>query len=393
MQDYDEPFEDVDPTEESIDFQLSGDSFSDLIVAPADWTIGSLFHQIGKQIDLDPAFQRRNVWSPSAKSRFIESLFLGIPIPQILLSSRAGQKNSFLVLDGKQRLLTLKEFLDGDFRLKGLRVLHELEGVCWPDIENDPQWSDRLLNETQRTAVIRNWKSEKVLYEIFFRLNSGSVKLSPMELRMSLHPGKFLRYIIQWTETVGPLHQLLSKKKPDPRMNDVELAVRFLGFARREIEYRGDLKKFLDNVCIHLNELFTRDDGVKQEVAQQLAQMSKGIDAGMRVFGEKRFCRKVVNGEYESRFNRAVFDVLVAALSIAEVRRRALEDPDRFKAAYLEASKNPRFRTAVETSTKTAEATRTRFELFFSQVENKLGIELDLPWIQEPEETNEVSDV
>ena len=52
-----------------------------------------------------------------------------------------------------------------------------------------------------------------------------------MELRMSLHPGIFLAHVIKWTETISPLHVLLKKKKPDPRMMDVELAVRFLGFS------------------------------------------------------------------------------------------------------------------------------------------------------------------
>ncbi len=256
MQDRDDEFENLDATEETSKLNLTGSSFANLVIAPADWTIGTLYSQIGNQIDLDPAFQRRNVWAASAKSRFIESLFLGIPIPQILLSSKTGMKNSFLVLDGKQRLLTIKEFLEGRFasglvfRLKELRVLSELEGLSWGDIKDQPEWRDRLLNETQRTAVIRNWSTENILYEIFYRLNSGSVKLSSMELRMSLHPGEFLKYIINWTEEIGPLHTILGKTKPDARMNDVEIAIRYLAFSRHEIPYRGDLKGFLDTFWV-----------------------------------------------------------------------------------------------------------------------------------------------
>lgn len=386
MEEIDDVNEDFDPTEESIDFELTGDSFSELVIAPADWTIGSLYSQIGKQIDLDPAFQRRNVWAPAAKSRFIESLFLGIPIPQILLSSRIGQKNSFLVLDGKQRLLTLKEFLENDFKLNGLRVLKEIDGKFWRDIENDPQWSDRLLNETQRTAVIRNWPSEKVLYEIFFRLNSGSVKLSPMELRMSLHPGKFLKYIIAWTEQIGPIHLLLSKKAADPRMNDVELAVRFLGFKRGDIEYNGDLKRFLDDTCVHLNQEFERSPkNAKDEIADQLKELSQAIETGLKIFGPKKFCRKITDGDYENRFNRAVFDVQVGALSNGNLRKAAEKHPDKFRSAYERASANRRFTSAVETTTKTAEATRTRFQLFYDEIKRELGVELVMPRIQESE--------
>ncbi len=168
-EDRDEDFESEETTEESADLHLTEDDFRGLLVAPADWTIGTLYNQIGKQIDLDPDFQRRNVWNSQSKSRFIESIFLGIPIPQILLSARPGHKSSFLVLDGKQRLLTIKEFIDGKFangrtfRLRGLRVVKDLEGKSWKDIENDDELSSKLLNETQRTSVLRGWNSDTVL--------------------------------------------------------------------------------------------------------------------------------------------------------------------------------------------------------------------------------------
>ena len=90
--DRDLEFEDDDASETSADLTLTEDQFANLLVAPADWTIETLYVQIGKQIDLDPDFQRRNVWSAKAKSRFIESLLLGVPIPQILLSARPGKK-------------------------------------------------------------------------------------------------------------------------------------------------------------------------------------------------------------------------------------------------------------------------------------------------------------
>uniref|UniRef100_UPI0012DBD955 DUF262 domain-containing protein n=1 Tax=Parvularcula oceani TaxID=1247963 RepID=UPI0012DBD955 len=242
-------FENEDATESSVEEGLTPEDFGSLVIQPSDWTIETLYRQIGKQIDLDPDFQRRNVWSPAAKSRFIESLFLNIPIPQILLSSKGSSRKSYLVLDGKQRLLTIKEFLDGvlpngrKFKLKDLRILKELEGKAWSEIE-DSDWAYELLNQTQRTAVIQSWNDERVLYEIFNRLNSGSVRLSPMELRMSLHPGLFLKYIVKWTEIVSPLHRLIRKKGPDPRMSDVELAIRFIAFRDNGIVYDGNLREF-----------------------------------------------------------------------------------------------------------------------------------------------------
>lgn len=101
-------FENDAAVENEEDIQVAAAEFDRLLIAPSDWTVSTIYELIGKQLQLDPAYQRRNVWQSRAKSQFIESLLLGIPIPQILLASKAGQKNAFLVLDGKQRLNTIK---------------------------------------------------------------------------------------------------------------------------------------------------------------------------------------------------------------------------------------------------------------------------------------------
>ncbi|UKK84537.1 DUF262 domain-containing protein [Sphingopyxis sp. BSN-002] len=386
--DRDEEFDDDEAEESSADLTLTEAKFDGLVVAPADWTIETLYTQIGKQIDLDPDFQRRNVWNAKAKSRFIESLLLGIPIPQILLSSKPGVKSSFLVLDGKQRLLTIKEFIDGKlpngrkFRLKDLRVLKVFEGKTWEQMSADRDVAGKLLNETQRTTVLRGWTDESVLYEIFYRLNSGSVKLSPMELRMSLYPGEFLKFILRWTENIGPVHHLLKKRSPDPRMGDVELAVRYLAFTDLDIEYTGDLKKFLDSTCESYNIKFDDRDFVRS-VEDRLAQLDAAIEAGINIFGESGFCRKYIKGNFESRFNRAIFDIMSFTLSIVEFRKWALSNGsalvDEFK--RLSAS-DVDFSRSIETTTKSIESTSARFSKWIDAVSALSGIKLPQPSIK-----------
>lgn len=386
-EDRDEQFEELEPTEEGESSNVTAAEFSSLLISPTDWTVETLYRQIGSQINLSPEFQRRNVWSPKAKISFIESLFLGIPIPQILLSASGGSSKSFLVLDGKQRLLTIKEFIDGKFpngqkfRLKNLRVLSDLEGQTWEEIEKNEDWRFELLNQTQRTAVIRGWQDDRILYEIFHRLNSGSVKLSPMELRMSLYPGEFLKFIIQWTDQVGPLHELISKKSPDPRMNDVELAARFLAFSDPNLIYAGDLKKFLDQLCQHYNTAMDDNEEAVAAVNSRLTNMNDAIAAGIAIFPNKKFCRKYVEGEYESRFNRALFDVLVGALANPEVRAWALGNSADFVAGFEQTSATDAFRRAVETTTKSVASTRTRFANFYAKVTEMTGVQLNLPAI------------
>lgn len=379
-------FEDEATAENEDDIRTAVQDFEQLLIAPSDWTVSTIYELIGKQLQLDPAYQRRNVWQVKAKSQFIESLLLGIPIPQILLASKAGQKNSFLVLDGKQRLNTIKEFIDGRysdgkvFKLKGLRILTVLENKTWADLKSDDDWADRLRNEPLRTTVLRGWENESVLYEIFYRLNSGSVKLSPMELRMSLLPGDFLKFIISWTESIGPIHHLLRKREPDARMSDVELTIRYLAFKDQKGQYAGDLKMFLDEFCKIKNAEFTADPQQETECQNLLSQMDEAISAGLAEFGEQRFCRKYSNGMYETRFNRAVFDVLVGALSYHEVRAWVTNNPGAMTNLYESVcEQNPDFVKAVETTTKSPEATRTRFRTWYSVVNKESGAQLPIP--------------
>ncbi|GAA0468779.1 DUF262 domain-containing protein [Parasphingorhabdus litoris] len=388
-EDRDEEFEIDDPREDEQVEGISVNDFDGLVLAPSDWTVGTIYSQIGQQIDLDPEFQRRNVWSKKAKSKFIESIFLGVPIPQILLSSRKDSRSRYLVLDGKQRLTTIKEFLNGKydggtrFKLRNLSVLDaEIGGQDWPQISKDEDWKDRFNNGVIRAAVLKGWENEEVLYEIFHRLNSGSVRLSPMELRMSLHPGPFLKHIINWTETIGPLHHLLRKKSPDPRMADVELSIRHLAFSDPEMEYNGNLKLFLDNCSEKYNALY-ENDGFENVIVERLDAMNRAIALGIDIFGEKRFCRKWLGEAYETRFNRALFDVLVGSLSNKEFYEWAnsnkLKVEESFKLLFTEDND---FVRSVETTTKSVENTSRRFEKWYGSVEQISGISIEIPSIQ-----------
>ena len=337
----------------------------------------------------DPAFQRRDVWNSKLQSNLIESFFLNIPIPQILLAAKKNERSSFIVIDGKQRLLAIKQFLDGqhldgrEFKLRGMRVLTELEGKTWEDIKANPEQADLFLNSTQRATVLRGWTDEETLYEIFNRLNSGSVKLSPMELRMSLHPGNFMRFIISWTEEPKTLHELLRLKKADKRMNDVELAIRHIAFCGQRWQYNGDLKSFLDIVCQELNYEFDANDDAKKWTEITLGQMESAIAAAMEIF-DQNVCRKWTVDGYETRFNRAIFDVIIGSLSNAQLREWALGNKDVFEQKFKNLCQtDPEFVSAFESSTKNIPQVTKRYGTWYEAISSVSGIPLTLPTIRE----------
>ena len=116
--------------EEDLDRRGLG-KLNEAVVAATDWTTETLLRELERQnIQLDPKFQRRDAWRAARKSRFIESVILGLPIPQLVLAENRLQKGSYIVIDGKQRLLTLRQFAarvdDPSIRplkLEGLQVL------------------------------------------------------------------------------------------------------------------------------------------------------------------------------------------------------------------------------------------------------------------------------
>lgn len=366
------------------------------VVGATDWTAETIISQLNKgNIDVNPEFQRRDAWTASRKSRFIESLILGLPIPQLVLAENKRQKGAFIVIDGKQRLLSLRQFAakkDDEFyeqlRLTGLEAREDLNGKTLQDLEHDPSSTGDIAafqNQTIRTVVIRNWPNEDVLYLIFLRLNTSSVPLAPQELRQALHPGPFLSYVDKRSGKIAGFQKLLRLTKPDFRMRDAELLVRYFAFRNFLTDYRGNLKAFLDETCEQLNEQWPARE---KELKNQVEELENAIDATFVIFGEVDAFRKWDGEEYERRFNRAVFDIMVYYLSRQSVRSKALALPKQVEADFRKLCQdNIAFRRSLETTTKSLEATATRLNLWGKTLSKRLRLSIAIPELGEKEIT------
>jgi len=151
--------DDIEEEEES-EPDLTPKRISEAVVYSTDWTVETILSQL-KQENIDmPEFQRRDAWTKRRKSRYIESLILSLPVPQIILAERKTKRGSYLVLDGKQRLLALRQFVGADkesknnnFRLQGLEVLKDdLNGKTFSDIENDSSRQIKYRNFATLTS-------------------------------------------------------------------------------------------------------------------------------------------------------------------------------------------------------------------------------------------------
>jgi hypothetical protein len=366
---------------------LSPEQISQSVLYATDWTAQTIVSQMYQgNIDLTPRFQRRDAWTIARKSRFIESLVLGLPVPQIVLAEKKGRRGKFIVLDGKQRLLTLLQFVglaeegkNNRFKLSGLEVRDDLNKQGYKDFEDSSLRKDldAFNNSTIRSVVIRNWPNAALLHLIFLRLNTGNVSLSPQELRQALYPGKFINFVYDRAEESEMLQKLLGIREPDFRMRDVELLVRYIGFKFFLPDYAGNLRLFLDDTCDSLNDHW---DERENEIRASADEFDKSINAMIHIFGEDNIARKWTGQDFERRPNRAVLDCMSFYLANERIRKAAEKKSKVVVNAFKElCTANEDFRKSIETTTKSLTSTYDRLHIWGNTLSKALRLEFNLP--------------
>lgn len=347
-------------------------SFKESVVMNADWTIETIDSQINKgNINLQPSFQRRGAWDDTRKSRLIESIIVGMPVPNIVLAEQKEHRGRFIVIDGKQRLITINDFLSGKFRLKGLDIRPELNGLDYRGLPSED--SEYLDNSTLRSTVIRSWKDESFLYAIFYRLNSGSLQLSPQELRKALIGGNLLDEIEDYLSSSNPFQALFGKLL-DKRMRDSELVLRFIAYNRGVENYKGNFKEFLDKTV----EYYEKDwDNLKQEIIDSLNSLDLALDTTLKIFGENSF-KKWLGTKYERVINRAIFDCIARFFSEPGLTALVLKDRVNIENAFQRLCLSQEFRDSVEKTPKTTGATHTRIDMWGGVLADVIGKKYDI---------------
>lgn len=356
---------------------------SDIVVYSRDWTIETIFSQIkGNNIDLNPKYQRRNAWTDFKRSKLIESILIGYPVPEIVLAEDPKQKKSFAVIDGKQRLLTIAGFISPDTYgywdkpvLTGLTVKQNLNKVTFSELEGNAKYSDDLrqfLNASLRCTIITNFKENDILYDIFYRLNSGSVPLSTQELRQVLNRGEFANYLISTTNELQPIHLVMKLTEPDKRLRDIEVLLRCISMIMFGKNYTGNLKVFLDNVMGTITKDWERYEG---DVDGIYKRMNHSIETLKNIFGDYVIIgRKFTDGKPEKRFNRVLFEVQMFFFIHLNEQLITTATTKSFIENFIALCQNDyEFRNSIEASTKNIDNYRLRFSKFQHLLNNSFG--------------------
>ena len=372
--------EDQQEDESDLPKDKMGDP-SQSVLYNTDWTVSTIVQQIDRgNIDMDPQFQRRSAWDLDRKSHLIESLIIGLPIPNLVLAESREQRGKFIVIDGKQRLSSLHGFLseksDDRYALHNLSVRPDLNGVDYETLRNDFSADANFLeNAPIRTVVIRNWPSEYFLYVIFDRLNSGSLPLSPQELRRALQPGPLLNYIDEFLASSATVRRALGLSKPDRRMRDSELVLRFIAFERNYPSYDGDFKAFLDEPVKYYNSAW---DKRKSELDEILSKLETALDISAKVFPPPEIFRKWNGVRFERRMNRALFDAVTRYFGERDLEAQAVNERekivDRLKTLCVD---DLEFKRSIELTTKSPLAVRTRLGTWGKAAGELLGRRFD----------------
>jgi hypothetical protein len=222
--------------------------------------------------------------------------------------------------------------------------------------------------------VIRNWMDTDFLHTVFLRLNTGSVNLSPQELRQALLPGPFTDYIDDAAAQSTGLQQLLGTSKPDPRMRDIEILARFFAFHFFAEQYPGRMKKFLDAAFDTFNKGWPE---YESKLISAKEEFEKGVKDLMTSFGD-RVARKPTSPQ----FNRAIFDALIYFYSQPSVRSALRTKRTAVQKAYDKLFvADSKFVKSIESDTAGAPNTLTRLQVWASELSRITGKAIRAPKI------------
>lgn len=366
-----------DNEETNEELELEDGQVAKIYTEKGDPEIDGLFGKWKRhKLDIQPQFQRYFVWDKLKSSRLIESALLGIPLPVVYLSEE--QDGKIYVIDGQQRLTSFFSYIDGifpdgsEFKLTGLKVLKDLNRKKFSDLDEYTQ--DSIRGTVIRTITFQKESDPGLKFEIFERLNTGSVPLNTQELRNCIYRGKYNTLIRELAANKEYL-ELLNIKGPDKRMKDVELVLRFCAFYHNtHINYKSPIKNFLNQEMIRFGNISHKDADNLRTAFKNAVSISKSV------FGDKAFKRyykgtlSEPSGYWEpKRFNVSLHDILMDSFARVD-KNLVYQNLDQIREAFIDImTSDDIFIDAIEIGTSEERKVVRRFDLWRNRLNEILN--------------------
>lgn len=323
MNPLDAPPENVDvPLEEQDDFYSDDDLFK-----ISSWGADLSFRELIARYDEDelvkPELQRHYVWDKTEASRFIDSILLGLPVPSIFLAKTKNEK--LLIIDGYQRLMTVRDFVKGIFskdekvfKLSRSPKIHERwRGKAFGELEPDEQ---RRIRNTTIHAIIFMQRhplhGDTSLYQVFERINSSGRTLLPQEIRNCVYQGPINTLLFELNDN-PTWRNLFGKDVIDERMRDMEYILRFFALSDNRILHDEEFPSSI-SLKKHLNQYM--DENNREELIENFRdRFVKCIEFAHEKFGENAFHNLSSTDEARlvEKFSPTVFDSVLLSIDLA----------------------------------------------------------------------------
>ena len=318
----------------------------EISAVPNDFNIKTIFDFIESGVVKIPGFQRNYVWDLKRASKLIESILIGIPIPQVFLFEKG--KNDYLVIDGQQRLMTIYYFLKGRFPKKQSRVMlrrifNEFGEIPDKTLHNDEYFSDfnlklkdkivdpnnildnlnyYTLGDRKTTFDLRTIRNvfnkqnfppedDSSIFELFNRLNTGGINLRQQEIRACLYHSAFYT-MLNKINLEKKWRKLIGLPEPDVNMKDIEYLLRGFSMLLEGDNYRGSLLK-------HLNIFSQNATKFKKDKIQYLGQLFSNFLKSCDSLSDNPF-RLITK-----KFNISIYESVFVALCSESINKNIIE--------------------------------------------------------------------
>ncbi|MFD6639851.1 DUF262 domain-containing protein [Micromonospora chalcea] len=242
-----------------------------------EYSVEMLAHKMRAHEYVVPAYQREFTWEDDRRSKFLESLIMGLPIPFIFFWEMPDGRLE--IVDGSQRLRTIEEFLLGDFRLGDLEQLDKISGFRFADLPESRQ--RKIRNRSIRGIVLNEHADDAARLDMFERINTGSKIANKAEIRRGALAGPFLALVIDLAKDERLTRLAPMSVKSRQERGYEELVTRFFAYGDGLEGYKDRPADFIFNYAKRMNDRFQSDPTLAEAYRQRFHRTMEFIE---RVF-------------------------------------------------------------------------------------------------------------
>lgn len=340
--------------DDDVEFETSESVTADLISAkidgrPLNKHLPTLISYIDEgDLQLNPPWQRGDVWSLAKKRSLIESLLLGVPLPSIILhiEEKNDDRGKITVIDGKQRLTAIHQYFKGEWSLGKYSKdtsLHEVSGKEWSDL---PRWAARKIADTQVPVLEFTGLEPGVLYRIFELYNVSGTRLNAVEIRNAVFHANPIHRMAFALAGEGDDESIYLEKREDQvaltallratvsptgqpkRYSTLDFLCRYLAYSRAPVAKKTGV--FVADSTAKTVRMYFETLALKESPHEVAKEINEVFDFAIDIFHNSGADPFSISTNGIRRFNRlrATTSLVLAKIALVIKERCHVTDPD-----------------------------------------------------------------